>query len=216
MNARRSVPRIVLLSLLAVGAGCGGDDTVEPRTPLPREDTGLEPEPVPARNPLEGCPETLEGTIDVDRTITSGCEVSVPGHVSVDGATLTIESGVTLRFADGAGLVVASFRPATLVVDGSEDAPVVMRAAGNADATWGGLRLGAGANGSSLTDLRLEQGPGGRDWLTVEAEQITRTRVVDGPIAAEDGEDGDAAEVGDSDAGDPPPSGTSPTGADPG
>ena len=206
MNVQRSWSLVAVLALFASGLGCG-EDTVEPRTPLPREDTGLEPEPLPEREAIKDCPKTLEGTIDVDRTVTAGCEVSVPGHVSVDGATLTLESGVTLRFADGARMIVSSFQPAKLVVDGTEEAPVTMVAAGNADARWGGLTLGGGANGSSLRDLRLEQGPEGRPWLTVKAQQVTQERVVDRVVEADPpGEN----------AGEPPVADEAPTPANPG
>ncbi len=206
MNVARSWPLAAVLVLVASGPGCG-EDKVEPRTPVPREDTGLEPEPLPAREAIEDCPTALEGTIDVDRTITAGCDVSVPGHVSVDGATLTLQPGVTLRFADGAGMVVSSFRPAKLVVEGNEEAPVTMVAAGNADARWGGLTLGGGANGSSLRDLRLRQGPEGRPWLTVRAQEVERERVVD---RAPEGDSAPADPTGET-AAEPPTSDEAPS-----
>lgn len=103
------------------------------------------------------CPEALKGKDEADRIIASACEtVKVEGNYSVEGATLTIEAGVKLVFADGAKMTVGYYEPSKLIINGTEEKPVVLESAGDkAPGVWKGLRLYGKANRSKISHLTV-------------------------------------------------------------
>jgi hypothetical protein len=68
---------------------------------------------------------------------------------------LTLGPGTTLRFGDGRGLYIALSGPAALVVEGTEDAPVVFRGDRNVAASWAGVGIRSHDTGSNLAYFEL-------------------------------------------------------------
>ena len=122
------------------------------------------------------CPKSLSGKDEVDRVITKECGVvPVTANYSVEGATLTLEAGASLAFAEGATLTVGYYQPAKLVVKGTAEAPVTLTtSADQVPGVWKGVHLHGKANRSSLQGLVLEHA-GAEDGaaLTIEAQDVT-------------------------------------------
>jgi hypothetical protein len=118
--------------------------------------TPTETPSVPATDVVD-CPQTLTGVESQARTIASSCaSVRVRGQYIIDGGSLTIAAGVELRFEPGAVLEVGRDRPGVLTVQGTPEQPVRMIADSVSDSgRWQGVRLHAGARGSSLTQLEI-------------------------------------------------------------
>jgi hypothetical protein len=161
-------PALLCLIGLSLGSGCYlFSDEPKARKQSGRSteqaaDTAAPaPDPNPAPNlPLTDvvdCPQTLTGVESQARTIASSCaSVRVRGQYVIDGGSLTIAAGVELRFEPGAVLEVGRDRPGVLTVAGTPEQPVRMIADSVSDSgRWQGLRLHAGAGGSSLTQLEL-------------------------------------------------------------
>src|SRR5262245_55760209 len=91
------------------------------------------------------CPPSLAGAETVSRVITKDCGVvPVTADYSIDGATLTLEAGATLAFAEGAELSVGYYEAAKLVVKGTAEAPVTFTtSADKVPGVWKGVRLHA-------------------------------------------------------------------------
>jgi len=125
------------------------------------------------------CPKSLAGTDNVDRVITKACGVvPVTADYAIEGATLTLEAGAALAFAEGTRLTVGYYEPAKLVVKGTADAPVTFTSNGDKVAgAWQGVFLHEKANRSSIDGLVLEHA-GGDDQaaLVVEAREVTVAR----------------------------------------
>lgn len=122
------------------------------------------------------CPQSLSGREKVSRVITKACGVvPVTADYSIDGATLTLEAGATLAFADGAALTVGYYEPAKLIVKGTAEAPVTLTSSGDkAAGVWQGVRLHAKANRSSIQGLVLEHaGSDDEAALVVQAQDVT-------------------------------------------
>lgn len=85
------------------------------------------------------CP--LSGTVDADLTLAAGGVYVLTDEVVVTGATLTIESGVTVRGTQGSYLVIE--KDGYIDVQGTAEAPVIMTSnSPNPQAgDWGGLVL---------------------------------------------------------------------------
>lgn len=117
------------------------------------------PTPTPNVPPTDvvDCPQTLTGVESQARTIASSCvSVRVRGQYVIDGGSLTIAAGVELRFEPNAVLEVGRDRPGVLTVQGTPEQPVRMIADSISDSgRWQGVRLHAGAGGSSLTQLEI-------------------------------------------------------------
>lgn len=126
---------------------------------------------------ITACPKALSGTQSVDRTIGKACGVvQVTGRYRVDGATLTLEAGAQLAFADGAELSIGYLKAAKLVVNGTAEAPVVLTSAGDKVAgTWKGVRLYKNANRSSIKGLVVEYAGGKDGSVVIHSEQTTFT-----------------------------------------
>lgn len=129
--------------------------------------------------PVTECPQSLSGTDEVDRVITKACGVvPVTSDYAIDGATLTLEAGATLAFAEGTALRVGYYEPAKLVVEGTAEAPVTFTtsAADKVPGMWQGVRLYAKANRSAIQGLVLEHaGHDHETALSIEAQDVTVT-----------------------------------------
>jgi hypothetical protein len=93
-----------------------------------------------------------------DTTLTEACSPYAPeGDVVVENnATLTLEAGAEIEFADGARLIVGVDDDGRLIADGTADAPVVLRAA---DDEWAGVTFGPRTlRGSVLEDVTVAGG----------------------------------------------------------
>ncbi|HMV65201.1 MAG TPA: right-handed parallel beta-helix repeat-containing protein [Myxococcota bacterium] len=109
--------------------------------------------------------DPLAGEIDVDLTIGGGETKVVDIYQSitvVEGAVLTVAPGTTLRFADGAGLVVQDGR---LDVQGTVFDPVTFTSSHEDEGTaapgdWDGVTIGNLGGGSTLSFLNLRWGRG--------------------------------------------------------
>lgn len=122
------------------------------------------------------CPQSLAGREKVDRVITKACGVvPVTADYSIDGATLTLEAGATLAFAEGAAITVGYYEPAKLIVKGTAEAPVTLTTSADKVAgVWQGVRLEAKANRSSIQGLVLEHaGTADEAALLVKAQDVT-------------------------------------------
>ncbi|HET9953909.1 MAG TPA: hypothetical protein VFQ61_05380 [Polyangiaceae bacterium] len=107
------------------------------------------------------------GLVVKDTTLTRACSPYelARGLQVLDGATLTIEPGVELRFAADQGLEVgaADGRAGRLVAEGSAEAPITLVAAGQTradakpqDSAWRGIRFYSGTlPGSVLAHARV-------------------------------------------------------------
>jgi hypothetical protein len=121
------------------------------------------------------CPASLSGRESADRVIATACKtVEVSGNYSIDGATLTIEPGVTLAFKDDAMLSVGYFDTAKLEIKGTAEKPVTFTSSGDDVAgVWKGVRLHGKANRSVIEGLVIEYAGGDRDGaLKIDANDV--------------------------------------------
>lgn len=175
---------IVGVSLLAAGCYLFSDEPKARKTerePAVAEDADAEANvdeadgPAPSE-PLaieDGCPAELSGVETSARTIDSDCgPVVVRGGYRIDGGRLTLAAGARLQFEAGASLAVGRGQPGVLTVSGTSDAPV--RLEGLDGATWAGLSLHAGAEGSSLRHVAIA---GAERAIALEGEGIEITNV---------------------------------------
>lgn len=148
-----SLFQIVVVFSLAFSlfiVGCGSDD--DPVDTQPGEETYI----VDGRELV-----ILQGKIAEDRTLSSDYDYLLRGAVFVeDGATLTIEPGVTLygEQAENGTLIVA--QGGKIMADGTADAPIVMTSDAaigqRARGQWGGLII----NGKAPTNQGITAGEG--------------------------------------------------------
>jgi hypothetical protein len=151
-----------------------GDAKADPSADAKADAAGELPE---AEQAASACPPSLSGTDKVDRVITKECGVvPVTADYAIDGATLTLEAGATLAFAEGTRLTIGYYEPAKLVVKGTAEAPVTFTtsSADKVAGVWQGVRLEAKASRSRIEGLVLEHA-GGEDAaaLLVEAQDVT-------------------------------------------
>lgn len=104
-------------------------------------------------------PATLDGAF----TITGDCDVTVDGLEIVAGGRLTVEAGATVRFPSGRGLYVSP--DGVLVVDGTAEAPVTLRAAA---ADWFGVDIESSSVDNALSHVVID-GAGAGAFLFGEA-----------------------------------------------
>lgn len=127
---------LALPLVLVQGCENGGDATSDTADTADSGDTD------PTAGGEEVCGSEVAGTIEQDTTWT--CEHTLSGIVNVkDGATLTIEPGVTIQGLNGSALVVS--KGARLVAEGTAEAPIVFTSAlpegSRARGDWGGIVL---------------------------------------------------------------------------
>jgi hypothetical protein len=121
------------------------------------------------------CPASLSGRESTDRVIPTACKtVEVSGNYSMDGATLTIEPGVTLAFKDDAMLSVGYYDTGKLEIKGTAEEPVTFTSSGDDVAgVWKGVRLHGKANRSTIEGLVIEYAGGDRGGaLKIDANDV--------------------------------------------
>jgi hypothetical protein len=183
------------VALMAVGCGKKKQDTQtgqpQPGQGMPTAHLGTNDKPGAAAPPgqdqsggasntaptASDCPKELRGSETVNRLLPKGCTTTVIDDYHVNGAQLTIEPGVTVRFRDGATLNVGYSDSAKLIVKGTPDAPVTFTPAGDkVPGVWGGVRLYQHADRSSLDHLVMEfAGKDGAEALKVDADDVVIT-----------------------------------------
>ena len=181
-NADRTGVLVALQAGLGPWPGSGG----QPAEPLPAEDALGIISPHAAADSYTG--PTVSGTISVDTTWSGVVVVRGPVTVAT-GVTLTVQSGTTVKFMDGAGLYAPEpgrlDLNGTLRVVGTELRPVVFTAladdsaggdtngdgaASGANAgEWAGVRFHAGATASSLSYAEFRWAG---DWSSGPAVQV--------------------------------------------
>ena len=126
-------------------AGCETNDVLDPQG----TDDGPDPQVT--------C-ETLSGAITEDTTLSHPC-YEVTGTVEViDGATLTIDAGVTLKFAEEVQMTVSS---GSLVAVGTADEPITFTGMESTRGYWGGLRFtNSNSTSNALRYVTIEYGGG--------------------------------------------------------
>lgn len=112
------------LSLLTA---CGSDDDNNPGPMPPSSDT----------------PETLQGVITEDVTLESGKTYKLSGQYTVkDGATLTIEPGVTIEAIDDQIIdYILIEQGGKINAQGTAENPIVMTAELKEPGAWGGIHI---------------------------------------------------------------------------
>jgi hypothetical protein len=100
-------------------------------------------------------------TVTRDLTLRASCSPYTPdGDIVVKGgATLEIEAGVEVQFAEGAGLFVGTEGAGRLVADGTTSDPVVL--SGVSGAQWVGVAFGPQTLPSALVEDVTIRGAGG-------------------------------------------------------
>ena len=110
-------------------------------------------------------------------TLTSGC-YQVPETLLVaEPATLVIPEGTVLRFAQSAKLVVTD--GATLSIEGSLQAPVVLTGSISARGYWGGVEIQRSTGPGNLVRGAVIQYGGGGDVVAAFSANGSRFRMVD-------------------------------------
>jgi len=104
---------------------------------------------VEADGKFDTLPLTVAGTLHTQDVTTSQTWAAVDGpHVvrrplsvgGPNGATLTLQAGDTVLFSTGAGLTMGLDYPGSLIAEGSQAAPIVLRSSGAAaPGSWTGL-----------------------------------------------------------------------------
>ena len=119
----------------------------------------------------KACPKSLSGTDEADRVIPEGCgTIPVTSDYNIEGATLTIEGGVTLAFTSMNTMNVGYSKPAKLIVKGTAEKPVTFTTSLDKEpGAWCGVHLYKGASRSSLEGLIVEY-TGGNDAAAVEID----------------------------------------------
>ncbi|MGB2985444.1 MAG: hypothetical protein WBE26_06130, partial [Phycisphaerae bacterium] len=94
--------------------------------------------------------ESLSGSISTDTTLSASCYTVESDIYVTDGATLTVNPGVMLRFQQSMEMTIAS--DGRLSAVGTEAQPIVFTGEGAIRGYWGGLRF----YHSNSTDNRLD------------------------------------------------------------
>lgn len=133
-----------------------------------------EPPPAPSANVCLA----KGGPITTDTTFSLACSpYDLPGGIDViNGATLTIEAGVEVRFHAGDWLEIgATGRPGRLVAQGTKERPIVLTSADPVQPDgrrWLGLWFHAGTlEGSVLAHAVVEKGGGTNAFIKPPLEQ---------------------------------------------
>jgi hypothetical protein len=167
------------LAVLAVVAACGGaaepsSGKVEANPNMP--DRVQAPPPAPRREVVSTCPKELTEPESVERVIGRACgTVTVQPGYRIEGGSLTVEAGVTLAFAPGAGLQVGFEQPSKLLIRGTAADPVKLTIATEAryPGAWRGIALYDHADGSELIGAVIEYaGNNLRGTINVQAEDV--------------------------------------------
>ncbi len=150
------------------------DKPAEPSEPAADATTDTPSGEPAGEGSVEDCPAALTGAETRARVISAACgPVIVRGQYQIDGGSLTLQAGATLLFEAGAVLEVGRNRAGTLIVEGSVEQPVQLRAEPSAGEGWSGVRLHGQAAGSKLKHLQIDRaGEAERAALWIAAEQV--------------------------------------------
>jgi len=94
--------------------------------------------------------------INRDTTWTSRNPILLEGTVNIDGATLTIEAGTTIRMGRNGAIVVGENQAGTLLILGTAAAPVRFIPSSKEN-YWRGIHILRSTSGSLITHCELEQ-----------------------------------------------------------
>lgn len=105
--------------------------------------------------PDEIDPTAIEDlVIKRDTTWRTGSTPLLRGHIVVQRGTLTIEKGVTVRFAAGSMLTVEGGRGAAINIKGEVRDPVILEPETSSD-SWKGLRIMGNSDQSKIQDCTI-------------------------------------------------------------
>jgi hypothetical protein len=134
------------------------------------------PPPAPRREVVSTCPKELSAPESVERLIGRECgTVTVQPGYRIEGGSLTVDAGVTLAFAPGAGLTVGYEQPSRLVIRGTAQDPVKLTSATDAryPGAWKGIALYEQADRSEIVGAVIEYaGNNLRGTINVQAEDV--------------------------------------------
>jgi len=166
-NQRLHIRLAMLLSLVALFVASG-------QTCMPTDDGNGEND---GNNSDIVCTELSDTSIDSDTTLVAGCYLANSSLSVSDGATLTLEPGVTLQFAAGTEMTVGN--SSILVANGTADNPITLTGQEQTAGYWGGLRLYQSNSTSNVLDnVTIEYGGGYWDAnLVVVGSSSTPSRV---------------------------------------
>jgi hypothetical protein len=101
-----------------------------------------------------------------------------------DGGNLQLQAGVLLQFAAGAGLLVGDAGAGRLLVEGTEEDPVIFEPlGGDPDGRWSGLALRSGATGSQLSGFEVLGAGGAGVRGAIEINRNSGVLLRDGVVA---------------------------------
>jgi hypothetical protein len=101
-----------------------------------------------------------------------------------DGGNLQLQAGVHLQFAAGAGLLAGDAGSGRLLVEGTEEDPVIFEPlTGDPDGRWSGLALRSGATGSQLRGFEVLGAGGAGVRGAIEINQNSAVLLRDGVVA---------------------------------
>ncbi len=117
--------------------------------------------------------------ITADRTLTEGTLYRVTEYIAIkSGAKLTIEPGVTVEFAENAGITVSSDN-SVLVASGSVDKPIVLTGQQEITGYWSGIRINSNSveNEISHTQIRYAGSTSAGTYFDAAALTIDQAKV---------------------------------------
>lgn len=108
------------------------------------------------------------GEVNADETWQAGVVHVVFSYVTINNATITIEPGAVVRFAEGGRLEVGTkdgVTTARLVAQGTAEKPILFTADSDAPVAgyWRNLKFGAGDSGNSIIENCILEYGGGED-----------------------------------------------------
>jgi hypothetical protein len=141
-----------------------------------------------------GKPCQVHGRVKQDATFTKACSpyIQPAGGIDIiDGATLTIEAGVEIRFHDGDWLEVgAAGEPGRLIAKGTAEAPIVLTTSSpDTPLTWLGVWFHSGTlPGSELSHAEVHHAGGENKHSKPNLTQgcVTLTGVKSGALTLSD------------------------------
>lgn len=113
--------------------------------------------------PVQVLSSTITTNISFNATMETGSTYIIDGTIYVDGATLTIEPGVTVKFAKKSSLVFGVHQDgARLIANGTSSKPIVFTSNEYypAEGDWNNIKFTSGAVNSSLKHCKILYGGG--------------------------------------------------------
>ncbi|MBC7126390.1 MAG: right-handed parallel beta-helix repeat-containing protein, partial [Bacteroidales bacterium] len=106
----------------------------------------------------DGGSNIINSDITTNTTWESGKTYVISGSIGVDGAILTIEPGVTVKFETGASLHIGYYNNATLIANGTTSKPIVFTstAANPTAGAWEGITFWDNSLNSSMQYCKVQ------------------------------------------------------------